>query len=66
MVERKNLCMFLDPGKVSGTAVTYYPDMAIEYMCSAMHRAKAEEKKFILMPYHEGLVLILTYVLFIF
>ena len=37
----------------------------IEYMCSALHRAEEEEKKFILLPYHQMLILTLAYVLFI-
>jgi hypothetical protein len=47
------MCTFLDPGRLAATSLKISGAASVQYMCEAMHRANAESKKFILLPYHE-------------
>ena len=52
--DRVNSCAFLDPAFTSGTMVKYQEEDTVQYMRSAMHKALLENKKFILVPYHQS------------
>ena len=49
-----NLCAFLDPNRLNAMMVQWYENDCVEYMCKAMHRAREDRKKYILLPYHQS------------
>ena len=56
---KQNLCAFLDPTVLSWLNVENAPEVAMDYLCGAMLQATKAKKRFLLLPYHQMLVLTL-------
>ncbi|XP_078152751.1 uncharacterized protein LOC144547936 [Carex rostrata] len=49
-----NLCALLDPGRINGMMLEWYEDDCVDYLRKAMHHARGDQKKFLLLPYNQS------------